>query len=862
LLGDSLIPVSKDTVPENTIEEKEDSGTGLESPFEYVSADSTELLLNDQKIKLYKNAQINYESIELKAEHIVLDMETKTIVAYGKTDTLGQVYGKPLFKDGGEEFEADTIIYNFETKKGLIKGVFTKQGEGYLHSKVNKKMGNNEICLKNGKYTTCDHEHPHFYLALSKAKVIPEDKIVSGPAYLVIEDIILPIGIPFGFFPNTKGGASGVIIPGYGDDLGRGFFLRDGGYYFYINDYLDTKVLGEIYSNGSWGIGNETRYAFKYRFNGQFSGKYSKFIKKADEPGRQENITYNFKWRHTQDPKANPYSRLSADVNFGSAKYKQFNSTTQNDRLSTNQSSSIAYSRKMGNSPFNLSINARQNQKTNLNAGDELGKMDITLPEANLSMSRIYPFKRKKRVGKELWYEKIGISYNGSFKNMVTGIDEDTLWTDYTLTQFKNGVQHRVPISTSIKALKFLNINPNITLTERWHFKSLHRSWNADSGSVDIDTLNGFARAGDFNISVPLTTKLYGMYQVVGKDPILKAVRHVVTPSVSFSWRPDFGEERWGIYQHIYNENDSLIGVFSKFQGGSYTTYNEEGKEVSNPTWSGLYGSPARGKSGMVSFNLNNNFEMKVRNRKDTVKGSKNIKLLDRLSFNTSYNMAVDTMNWSKLKISAGTQIAKILTIDMGMTVDPYDYNKKTGKSINRLLWKEGELGRLTNANLSSGITISSKGLKNERKTSSMMSTEEQEAYRSLGFSDQMIDMGYADFSMPWSLTFRYSINYSNTQFNVETFVFDESVTQTMNINGHINLTKGWKINFRSGWDFQKEELSYTTFTFVRDLHCWQMSFNWVPFGAYQSYYFRINVKSAMLQDLKYEQRRSWLEDI
>lgn len=844
--NDSVFPDSSKTKILNASNKKKKQG--LTSPFDYRSSDSTEILLDQQMIRLYRNAQIQYEGIELQAENILLDMNSKIIIAFGALDSSGELTGKPHFKDGAEEFDADTIVYNFDTKKGIIKGVFTQQGEGYLHSQINKKMANNEICIKNGKYTTCDHEHPHYYLALSKAKVIPDDKIVSGPAYLVIEDVVLPIGIPFGFFPNKKGGASGVIIPGYGDDLGRGFYLRDGGYYFYINDYLDTKILGDIYSNGSWGVSNETRYKWRYRFSGNMYAKYSKFIKNFDEPTRTEETTYNIKWRHAQDPKANPYSTLSADVNFGSSKFKQYNYTSQDDRLSTSQNSSISYNRKFANSPFNLSVNARQSQQTNLNGSTSVGLMDITLPEANLSMSRIYPFKRTKKVGADQWYEKIGFSYTGNFKNFATGIDEDTLWTNYTLTQFKNGIQHKIPLSTSFKIAKFLNATPTITLTERWYFKSLTRSYNDDSLRIEIDTINGFARAGDFIVSLPLTTKLYGMYQIKGKDPLVKAFRHIVTPAVSFSWRPDFSQAQWGYYENIYNKNDSLIGTYSRFNG-------------SIGTWSGIYGSPPSGKSGMINFNLSNSLEMKVRNRKDTITGGKVVKLIDRFSVRTGYNMAVDSLNWSDIGISAGTQIAKLLNVDMSMTFSPYDFNRETGKLINDLLWANGQFGRLTAANLSSGIKISSDGLVHEKHKSNELTEGERELLRVSGISDQMIDRGYADFSMPWQLNVRYSINLTRS-YDVTRQDMVDNVTQTLNFDGTVNITKNWKAQYRSGWDFKNKQVSYTSITLLRDLHCWQMSFNWVPFGTYRSYYFRINVKSAMLQDLKYEQRRSWLEEL
>ncbi len=841
--------LSGDTLREHSIplKEKKSSANQLESPFFYQSSDSTEMLLGDQKTRLYRNAQIKYDGIELKADNIFLDMNSKIIVAYGRTDSTGKVIGKPEFIDGkSPAIQSDTILYNLETKKGLIKGVFTKQGEGYLHSEVNKKLPNNDVCLKNGKYTTCDHEHPHFYLALTKAKVIPNDKIVSGPAYIVIEDIALPIGIPFGFFPNRSGGASGIIIPGYGEENGRGFFLREGGYYFHINDYVDTKILGDIYTNGSWGVANETRYKWRYRFNGNLYAKYMRFITNDDEPNRSVQNTYRIEWRHNQDAKANPYSRFSANVDFSSSDFKLYNHMQANNRLSTTQNSSISYNRRFANTPFNLSVNARQSQNTSIQNNKNTGLMDITLPSVNLSMNRLYPLKGLKKSGKEAWYEKIGISYSGSFSNQLSGLNEDTLWSAYTLTQFKNGVQHRIPISTNFKLFKYINISPSFNYTERWYFKALERSFNLDSNRVEIDTLNGFRRVYDFTTSLSLTSKVYGMYQAKNPNGFFKALRHIVTPTISFSWRPDFSEPHWGYYQHIY-KGDSLVGIYSRYQGAQ-------------GSWSGIYGSPPKGRSGRINFNLNNNFEMKVRNRKDTISGSKKVKLLDRLSFRTSYNLAVDSLNWSNLSITAGTQIAEILNMDFSVNIDPYDFNRKTGRRVNDLMWSKGKLGYLKSARLSSGIRFSSEGIGGKSRTANL-SENEKENLRNIGYTDYMLEMGYADFSIPWSLNIDYSINFSQA-YNVKEQKFKDNTSQTMNVNGTLNLAKNWKGRFRSGWDFEKKEMAYTSITLVRDLHCWEFSFNWVPFGTYRSYYFKINVKSAMLQDLKYEQRRSWLEDL
>jgi len=833
---------------DSVLSPKKENKQALSDPFKYLSADSTEFYIEKNEIRLYGNAQVFYQDIQLEADYIALDMNTKEVYAYGRKDSVGKEIGKPTFKQGAEDFSADTIRYNFKTKKGLIKGVFTKQGEGFLHSERNKKMADNSICIKNGKYTTCSLNHPHFYLALTKAKVIPNDKIVSGPAYLVIEDIPLPIGIPFGFFPNVKGGASGIIIPSYGEDLRRGFFLRDGGYYFHINDYVDLKLLGDIYSKGSWGLSTESNYSLRYRFRGKMYAKYSRFIDNGDEPNSTTSSTYKIRWRHTQDAKANPYSRFSADVDFGSTNFQRYNNTSDRERLSSTKASSISYNRKLGNSPFNLSINARQSQRSG-NANTS-GVMDITLPTVNLSMSRYYPFKRKKRVGKERWYEKIGFSYTGNFKNTVTGLNEDTLWSNYTMGQFRNGLQHRIPVSTNFKLIKYINVSPSASYTDYWYFKSLNRTYVSahDSvlGFVKTDTVQGFARAGSFMVSVPLTTKLYGMYQIKGKNPIVKAFRHILTPTVSFSWRPDFSNDFWGYYQHIYDDNGELVGTYSRFKG-------ESGQ------WSGLFGSPAAGKSGLINFNLSNNLEMKVRNRKDTIKGSKIIKLIDRLSFRTGYNMAVDSLNWSNLTVSAGTQIARFLNLDMSLNFNPYAFDNLTGKDINQLLWAKGEIGRLTRANFSTGVRFTSKGIKNKRVDP--WTEADRERLRNYGVSDYWIDQSYVDFSTPWSLNLNYSLNYSQI-FSTQNLSFEDKITQTINANGYLKLTEKWRISYRTGWDFQKEELAYTSITITRDLHCWEMSFNWVPFGYYQSYYFRLNVKASMLKDLKYEDRKSWLENL
>ena len=842
----------KDSIIVDTSQTTSEKKKTLEAPFDYKSKDSIIFNLETKEVILYGEAEVVYQSINLKAEMISINMGTKIVYAHGMTDSTGTEKGKPIFKDGGDEFNADTIRYNLETKKGIIKGVITEQGGGYLHSKKTKKLQDNSICIKNGKFTTCDAKHPHFYLNLSKARVIPDDKIVAGPSYLVIEDIPLPIGLPFGIFPDQGNHASGIIIPTYGEEETRGFFLRDGGYYFHINDYVDAKLLLDFYTNGSWGVKGLTNYKKRYKYTGDLKIDYSVMkIGESFEPNYSENEVYWIKWNHRQDPKARPNSNFTAQVNMGSSKYKAYNSMSYNDRLSGSTNSAVTYSLKFPNSPFSLNVAARQAQSTSNEAGKD-GYMDLTLPEMSLNMSRIYPLKKKKRVGKAKWYEKLGISYKTNFKNIATQVHEDTIFTPQGFDNFRNGLKHTIPVSTSMKFLKFLNFSPNFTYNERWYFKSINRTYYDEyidgtdtlQDYFMVDTLDGFARSGDYLISLPLTTKLYGMYQFVGKDPIIQAVRHTMTPSVSFSWRPDFSEAKYGYYQ-TFRKKDGTEVQYSVFDGGS-------------GAWKGIYGSAPKGKYGSVGLSLNNNFEMKARNRADSLGKGKKITLLNSLSFSTAYNMAVDSINWAPFNIRANTTLLKKLRLNFSTSMTFYEIDTLGRKTNTFLMDSENQFARIENWNLSIGLTLNSNGL-SAGKTPKPITQTQEDISRATGTPINAF-YNYSDFSIPWNLNIDYSLIMSNL-FKTDIQDFEGKLTQTLRFSGNITLTKNWKFIYTSGYDLEKHELSYTSLNFVRDLHCWEMSLNLIPFGLYKSYTFSIHVKAAMLKDLALPMRRNWIDN-
>lgn len=818
---------SGDTIKQDSIVVKAKKSE-IDFPVDYQSKDSSDVDMKNRKAYLFGEAEVSYGDIVLTADYIMIDFSDNSVYACGRTDSAGNVVGKPVFVQGEETFKADTIRYNFKSKKAIIKEVTTEFEGSYLHGGITKRQDNNQIHLIDGKFTTCNLDHPHFYFNISKAKMIPDDKIVSGPAFLVIEDVPLPLGIPFGFFPNKKGSTSGIIFPEFGEEQNRGFFLRRGGYYFAINDYVDLLLSGDVYSKGSYALYARSNYKKRYKMSGSFDLSYNsnKFGYRDLDNYRVDRL-YRVMWKHSQDPKARPNSTFSADVNISSSAYDRWNSYNDASYMNTNKTSSISYSKIWPNTPFSLSVAMKQSQ----NSTDST--VNISLPDMSFNMSRIYPLKRKNMVGKQRWYEKIGISYSAVMTNQVH-VREDSL-LNIGFQNLNNGIKHSIPINTTLKLFKQINITPSFQYTERWYTKELNRVWQPDSagavtGSLQSDYAARFSRVWDYQASVGANTTIYGMFNFKG-GPV-KAFRHVINPSVNFSYLPDFGLPRYGYYDDYYriqyNNNtgqyDSVSYVYSVFEGLPY-------------------GTPARGGSGSVNFNLGNSFEMKVRNRADTITGEKKIKLLESLSFSTSYNIMSDSLNWAPVNMTGRTSLGK-LNINFSSLFDPYaitldEYDKPV--RINRAaLTENGSIIRLTSANVSVGLNLNS----------TKKGTEKKEATSQLyGYPDN-----YVDFSMPWNLRVSYNFWYAKPYF-------ESKITQSLQITGDINITGKWKIAVTTGWDFVANKVTYTSINIYRDLHCWEASLNLVPFGTYKQYSFQINVKSAMLQDLKLTKKRSWYDN-
>ncbi|HOU97675.1 MAG TPA: putative LPS assembly protein LptD [Bacteroidales bacterium] len=797
----------------------------LEAPVNYSAEDSLVMDLNLKKAYLYNKSNIQYQDIELKSHFIEIDMSQNEAFAKGSIDSLGKEIDKPQFKDGSDNFEAKTLRYNFNSKKGIITDVTTEQSGGYLHGSKTKKFEDNHVCLTNAHYTTCNLEHPHFYITLSKAKVIPNDKIVSGPAYLVIEDIPIPLGIPFGFFPNKKGNKSGILIPEYGEEEQRGFFLRNGGYYIAINDYMDLSIIGEGYTKGSWGASLLSNYKKRYKYNGNFNISYSNIIvSEKGLPNYQNNKAYYLRWNHSQDSKAHPYHNFSANVNIGSQTYNRFNMYSYQNRLRSEMQSSVSYRQQWPNSPFNLSANLRHSQ----NFSDST--ITLSLPDIYFSMSRKTLFK------------KIGISYSSNLQNSIH-TKEDKLLTDNTLHQMRNGIKHSVPVSANFKILKYVNLNPSLTYTERWYVSKINKEWiptqiignDTIAEYLKTDTIQGFSRAGDWAFSLPFSTQLYGFYLPRNPTKRFKGLRHLMTPTVSFSYRPDYTNLYYKTTQKDTYGNTETYSIFQN----------------------GIFGTPPSGKYGMVNFSLNNQFEMKMKEKNDTANKVNKITLLDQLSINTSYNLAIDSLNWQPVQLQARTTLFKILNLYANATYNLYSFDS-LGRFINTFEYQRTKkLANLIQANISSSFSINSDGF---TKNKNNITTEvARQAAVAAGLPDDYMN-NYVDFKIPWTLQITYTLSQSN-YFNVSSQKLEPRTIQTLSFSGDLSLTQKWKISFSSGYDFISHKFTYTNLNIYRDLHCWEMRLSWIPFGTYRSYSFQINVKSSILQDLKLARKRPFLDN-
>lgn len=808
----------------------------LQAPITYNASDSIVVSLDGQKVYLYNNAVVNYQTIELKANYIELDLNTKEVYAEGVPDSSGVEQGTPVFKDGDEEFECKTLRYRFDTQKGIITDVKTEEGDGYLQSDRTKKISANAFILRRGKYTTCDADHPHFYLRMTKAKVISNKKIITGPAYLVLEDFPIYVAmIPFGFFPNSPTYSSGILIPTYGEEQNRGFYLREGGYYWAASPYFDLTLKGDIYSKGSWGTNISTHYKKRYKFSGSLMFKYN--VNKYSDPGLPDyrrSPGFSLNWSHSQDSKANPYQSFSASVQMSSSSYDKQNSYDVQSYLTTNKSSSISYSKKWENSPFNMSVSFRQSQ----NSRDTT--LSISFPELTFSMAKIYPFKRKVRVGPKKWYEKIGVSYTGNIRNSISNVKEYDLFNKSIIKDWSNGWKHTIPISLpNFNIMKYINISPSISYSERWYTNYLDKKYAYDHVTGDetifIDTIYHFRRNYNYSFSLSSQTNIYGMYTFTNPHSRIKAIRHKMSPSVSFSYNPDFSDPKYGFWDSYLDKDGNTI-FYNRFQGA-------------------IFGSAGQGRSGAISFSLMNDFEAKLAAKNDTssVKSGDNKKKFEKLKllnlgFSGSYNLIADSLNLSNIRISGRTTV-KGVSLNFGATLDPYATNEK-GTRVNRFMWNEAsglaKLGRITNANMSFGMSFKSKTGKKEGESQA----DEPPMPLGVGYPQ------YADFNIPWDFRFNYSFNYSKRS------LYDKAtISQTLNLSGRLSLTDKWKMSMTTNFDIQARKFSFTTFNVNRSLHCWNMSFNFVPFGQRKSYGFTLNASSSILKDLKVDKRRSWFDN-
>jgi len=791
------------------------SPDALEFPVKYIAKDSIRIDMKSKLVYLFGESEVYYQDIELKAENININMDSNIVTAKGKKDSTGKYFGEPVFSEKESTVNSHEIKYNFNTEKGLIIDAVTHEGENYIHGEKIYKTTNDILYIKHGKYTTCNLRHPHYWFSANKLKIIPEDKIVTGPANLVIEGIPTPLGIPFGFFPNSDKQKSGFIIPTFGESGQFGFFLLGGGYYAAISDNLNTQLTVDYYSKGSWAGNMLTNYKKRYKYNGSLNTSFSVFKEGFKEfPNYSETQNFFIKWNHTQDPKAQPNSIFSANVNFGNSEnYTNNFNSSGNQYLSTSFNSSVSYKKSFAGKPYSFSLNGYHSQNT-------LNKtVTVRLPELAFNVSRLYPFKRKNALGKQKIYEKIGISYSMNTKNEVTAKDSlfSTKNLKYLIDDFQNGMKHSIPLSTSFKVLKNFTVNPSLNYSEIWYIKSVRKKLNPDS-SIETASVTGFERGNTLRMAISTSTKVYGMYQYRGN--VIKALRHVMTPSVGFTFIP---ENNSGL--NSYNGIDGEKVDYSIFEGG-------------------IYGKSNSTEAGLINLGLLNNFEMKVRNRKDSLGKDKKIKLLENLKFSTNYDVIADSLNWSNILINARTNIKK-LNLNFTGSYDPYalDSNLTTGlitKVNTTELSRNGRLGRLTSANIAAGFSFRSK--KTNDKKESNYGNEQELEYINANPSE------FVDFNVPWTLNVNYNVRYAKPQFN-------HTIIQTLNFSGDVSLTNKWKIGMRSGYDFEQKDLSYTSVDIYRDLHCWEMTFNWVPFGPRQSYLFTIRVKSALLQDLKLTRR-------
>lgn len=837
----------------------------LDSPVDLASEDSLVYDAIERRVKLYGNSKVKYQNMNLSSDRVQMSLDSNLVHATGTADTTGKIEGKPVFVMGQDTYESDTMSFNFKTKKGFINSVYTAQQDGYLSSEQSKRDSSGVLYLQHGRYTTCDQEHPDFYIALSRAKVRPGKDVVFGPAYLVVADVPLPLAIPYGFFPFTKSYSSGFIMPSYGDESSRGFYLRDGGYYFAISDKWDLKLLGEIYTKGSWGVSVASNYRKRYRYSGSFFFSYQD-TKNGDKglPDYTEQTSFKLQWSHRQDSKANPYSSLSASVNFATTSYERNNLTSMYNPQSYTQSlrtSSVSWSSTF--SSLGMTISGTANLSQNMIDST----ISLTLPNINISVSRFYPFKRKHSAGKERWYEKISMSYTGQFSNSID-TKENLLFKSNLIKDWSNGFQHQIPIQANFTLFNYININPSFNFTDRMYTNKIMRSWDADSQTEKADTVYGFYNVYNWNLSLSASTKFYGFWvpskKIFGDK--IQAIRHVMTPQITFSYAPDNGSRYYETYQKTDEEGNVTLETYSPFQHG-------------------LFSVPSRGKTGSLTFDVSNNIEMKVKSDKDST-GVKKISIIDELGFNMGYNMADKERPWSDLTVRLRLKWWKSYTFNMNAVFATYAYeldengNPYVGTHTE---YSKGRFGRFQGMSQNISFTLTPEKLKrwfgggdSDNKKEDKEDDEYDNTDIETNVDDDLVrgqhgarkesagkaetdEDGYMKFSMPWSLTIGYGISMRedtrSEKFNTKTMRYPYRFTQTLNFSGNIRISDGWNISFSSGYDFENHEMSMTTASLQRDLHCFNMSCS-VVLAPYTSYNFSFRCNASTLTDaLKYDKR-------
>lgn len=847
---------------------------GIDAPVNYEAQDSMVYDALTKTAHLYGTSEVKYENMDLKSDRIKMSLDSSLVHATGTPDSAskGGIKGRPVFTMGSDTYDTDTIAFNFKSKKGIVHNAYTKQQDGFLTSGISKREENGDVYLAHGRYTTCDKEHPDFYISLSRAKVRPGKDVVFGPAYLVVADVPVPLAIPYGFFPFTKSYSSGFIMPSYGDESARGFYLRDGGYYFAINDKWDLKLLGEIYTKGSWGLSAASNYRKRYRYSGSFYFSYQD-TKTGDKgmPDFSEQQSFKLQWSHRQDAKANPFSSLSASVNFATSSYEQNNLTSMYNpitRSQTTRTSSVSWSTSFSSIGLSLSSTA------NLNQNMQDSTIALSLPDLNISLSRFYPFRRKKAVGKERWYEKIAVSYTGQLSNSIT-TKEDRLFHSNLIRDWRNGMQHSIPVTASFTLLNYINVSPSFNFTDRMYTNKIMRSWDVAHQREVGDTIYGFNNVYNWNVSLSANTKIYGMWipnrKLFGDK--IQAVRHVLTPSVTFSYAPDFSSRRYGYYDS-YLKTDANGNV-------SYVEYS--------PYQSSLYGAPGRGRTGNIAFVLGNNLEMKVKSDDDST-GYKKISLIDRLDLSMSYNMAAKVHPLSDLGVNLSLKWWKNYTFNLNAVFASYAYDLDANGMPyvgNRTLWGMGKFGRFQGMSQNINYTLTPEKLKklfgggsDDKDSKKQKDDEGIDTNIESNVDDDMIEGqrgarkksgggkaetdedGYMKYSMPWSLTFGYGItmreNTDVKKFNYRTMRYPYMFSQTLNVTGNVRISDGWNISFSSGYDFDAHKLSMTTASLQRDLHCFNMSCS-VVLAPYTSYNFTFRANASTLTDaLKYDKRSGY----